>query len=701
MNKKKNFIMVILLMAGTSLLFSSLVQQETAKELFEQALYLEETKGELEKAIEVYKQVVKKFPDERVTAAKAQLHIGVCYEKLGFNEAQKAFQKVIDNYPDQQQEVAIAKERIAALSKALEKVPVKPTFRKIRIPVELADGAQLSPDGKKLTFSSKRYEGSIWAVPVPGKVRPNIAGEPVKLTGEMDVWGWGHTWSADGQWIAFNYLRSEKDVFVSEIYVIPSSGGEPEKIPVPVNRGGGFHLYQYCLSLSPEGKVLAFASREEEETGKPKSSSIYTVSVEGGVAKRLTEARTWLPAFSPDGKKIAYVKAYTPKEGPWLSDVWVIQNSGGRPIQVSDLGGRARDPVWSPGGKWIAFLREPKADEGSKEICIVPESGTGKPTALPTRIELPLEASLRLAGWTRDNKIGLLLKEPVHRAIYTVHSSGGKATQVTPGEGWESSPGWSPDGKRIFFQDEKNTCSVPAEGGKVSTIAIAGIQDGVVKSECVSPDGKKIVFMGRKKGDTEWSLWTVPVDGGEPAQITTSPLTDAYPCWSPDGKSIAFMRQEKTSDGKSVITNLFSVPAAGGAARQLTSGSDKDKAQRVCKWSPAGKLIAYISAPTRSIKVISVEGGESKVVAEMEQGRRAYDITWSPDGKKIAYTSNEGIFIVSLDGTEPAEVKTGLDAMAFHIAWSPDGEKMAFAASKGGELELWLMEDFLPLIKKQ
>ena len=84
----------------------------------------------------------------------------------------------------------------------------------------------------------------------------------------------------------------------------------------------------------------------------------------------------------------------------------------------------------------------------------------------------------------------------------------------------------------------------------------------------------------------------------------------------------------------------------------------------------------------------------------MKIRRRAYDITWSPDGRKIAHTSNEGIFIVSLDGGESAEVKTGLDAEAFHIAWSSDGEKIVFAASKGGELELWLMENFLPLVKK-
>jgi Tol biopolymer transport system component len=700
-NRRKALLPLLLTIVCLIFVFGNLNSQESAAEYFEKAFYYEDVQGDLQKAIDLYKQILEKFPKNREVAAKAQLHIGLCFEKLGLTEAQKAFQKVVDNYPDQTEAVKSAKERIARLAKVLETVTSKPKFKKIQIPVKLARGAQLSPDGKKLTFSSTMYEGSIWTVPVPGKVGPDIAGKPEKLIGEDKVWAWGHVWSADGKWIAYNYMKNDKEkgIFVDEVHVISSSGGEPTMIAVPVNRGGSFHLFQYSLSLSPDGKILAYASKEEGKSDKPKESYIYTIPVNGGVAKRLTGGRTWLPAFSPDGKKIAYVKAHTPEEGPWLSDVWVIQNSGGRPTQISDLAGRARDPVWSPDGKWIAFLREPKADEGSKEICIVPESGTSNPTTLPTRIELPLEASLRLAGWTRDNKIGLLLRKPVHRAIYTVKSSGGKATQVTPGEGWESSPGWSPDGKRIFFQDEKNTCSVPAEGGKVSVIPIAKIQDGAVKSECVSPDGEKIVFIGRKKGDTEWSLWTVPVDGGEPAQITASPLTDAYPCWSPDGKSIAFMRQEKTSDGKSVITNLFSVPVAGGAVMQLTSGSDKDEPKSKCKWSPAGKLISYISTLTRSIKVIPVEGGESKVVAELEQGRRAYDITWSPDGRKIAYTSNEGIFIVSLDGGEPAEVKTGLDAEAFHIAWSTDGEKIAFAASKGGELELWLMENFLPQLK--
>ena len=694
-NAKKVLFSLFVSILGLFLIFNSLSSQQTAGELFEKALYMEEAQGDLQKAIDLYQKILELFPENREVAAKAQLHIGLCYEKLGLKEAQKAYREVINNYPEFQREVAIAKERIAMLSKVMKKVSHKPTFKKIQIPFELADGVQLSPDGKKLTFSSRRYEGSIWVVPLPGKVSPDIVGESVKLTGEGEAWGWGHVWSADGKWIAYNYMKNEKDVFVDEIHVISSEGGEPKKIHVPVNRGGGFHLYQYCISLSPDGKLLAYASREEEESGKPKKSYIYTIPVEGGVAKRLTEARTWLPAFSPDGKMIAYVKAYGSKEGKSGWNIWVIPTAGGTPVQVSNLPGRAISPVWSPDGKMIAFLRDLKGDYTIKDIWIVPVSEKGKPAAPPTKIELPLETSLRLAGWTSYNKIGVLLRKPVHQAIYTVPSRGGKATQVTFAEG--SCPSWSPDGERIFFLSE-GISSVLSEGGKVSTLPIAGdFQDPAWYGPSVSPDGRRIVFAGRKKKEGAGAnLWTIPIEGGKPTQITKSPGTDVFPSWSPDGKRIVFSRQEKKPDGNTYKTDLYIVSAEGGDVRQLTFTPDETEGG--CKWSPAGKLIAYGSAP--GIKIIPAEGGESKVVLELIQEGRSGGITWSPDGKDLAYIVNGKINAISLDDGEPREIKTGSDVKAFHLAWSPDGKKFAFAARMGGELEFWLMEDFLPLVKK-
>ena len=708
MKNTKKILFTFFVSAFSLLLISNTVSsQQTAGELFEKALYIEEAKGDLQKAVDLYQKILKQFPENRKVAAKAQLHIGLCYEKLGFKKAQNAFQKVIDNFPERKEEVAIAKERISALSEALEKIPPKPTFRKIRIPANPGNGV-LSPDGKNLVFAS---EGCIWSVPIHGKVDPDIAGTPVRLTEAIETmraWDWGGmlALSADGKWIAFNAIESER----MEIYIVPSSGGEPKKVLVDIDRGG--YGYYYRLSLSPDGKVLAFASYEEEEQSKGKINYIYTIPMEGGTPKKLTEVMATQPAFSPDGKKIAYVKSYLSEPGKTQTDVWVMSASGGSPVQVSNFpSGRARSPVWSPEGKMIAFNFEPGRDSTSKELWIVPVAENGKPLAPPAKIELPLETLHMVAGWTPDNKIGLQLMNPMHNAVYTVPASGGKAVQVSPA-GWPENPRWSPDGKRIYFRefrDGVNISSVPAGGGEVTIVLPFRSGKGVYESapgggNDISPDGKKLVFSGAvrvykdNKTSYEVDIYTMPIEGGEPIKITKSPGQDRFPCWSPDGKRVAFIRYSEPPKDKTYPMNICIVSAEGGEVRQITSESDKVFWSCI-DWSPDGKLIAYFSKD-KTIKVIPAEGGEPRVIVHVDKLSNHAELAWSPDGKKFAYTCKGKIWIVAPDGGEPVEVKTGMSAEAAKIGWSPDGKKIAFTHWKGGDHELWLMEDFLPLVKK-
>jgi Tol biopolymer transport system component len=574
MNSKKTFIFI----AFTAAILMAFGSQNSSdhKVLFEKAKFTMETKGDLKGAIKLFNEIIKKYPNEREYAAKSQLYIGLCYEKLGLKQAkyaQKAFQKVVDNYPERQQEVAVAKERIAMLSKDLEKIPPKPTFRKIRIPSNPGGGV-LSPDGNNLVFAS---EGCIWSVPIHGKVDPDIAGASVRLTEAtetMQAWDRGGmlALSADGKWIAFNARENEK----MEMYIIPSSGGEPKKVPVNTDRMGWGPDFR--LSLSPDGKVLAFSSREKEEQNKGKKNNIfarksyiYTIPVKGGTAKRLTDAMSTQPAFSPDGKKIAYVKTYLSEPGKTQTDVWVIPASGGIPVQVSNFpSGQARSPVWSPDGKMIAFNFWPMRSE-SKELWIVPVAENGKPLAPPAKIELPLETLHMVAGWSPDNKIGLQLMNPEHNALYTVPASGGKAVQVTPA-GWPENPRWSPDGKRIYFRgfkDGPNISSVPAGGGEVNIVLPFRSHKEAYESapgggNDISPNGKKLVFSGgvRVQKDNiasyEVDIYTMPAEGGEPIKITKSPGQDRFPCWSPDGKRVAFIRYSDQAEksGRSHLNQI-------------------------------------------------------------------------------------------------------------------------------------------------
>ena len=657
------------------------VTLQSGYDLFQKALLLERADGKLPEAITLYQRIVAESQDESL-AAKAQLQIGMCYEKLGLAEAQKAYQKVIDRYPLQSQVVALAKERIAQLIRTVDENARKPVFQRIRVPIPLDDGAQFSPDGGSLTFSSTRYEGRIWAMPVSGKVSANITGGPVKLTGDLEAWGWGHAWSADGRWIAFNELKNEKDIFVESACVAPSEGGAPRRIPLGVNRGGGFHLFQYCLSLSPDGRELAFSTREGSQ------SHIYTTPVDGAGAPRLVERGAWQPAYSPNGQRIAFVKERAGQGDNPGSDIWVMPTSGGPPIQLSHLPGRARSPIWSPYGNMIAFYRDPDPTGLSgQELWIFSASDSGTPVPAPTRIDLPLRASLRLVGWTPDNRIGLLLVNPNHEAIYTVPSAGGLSTQVTP-EG-TFHPSWSPDGTRIFFQSAQNliasVASVPSEGGQISRIPIgAGLNYTGALFPRISPNGQEIVFPSAREGSAEIHLWAMPVAGGQPRQLTHSPGTDVFPDWSPDGKSILFSRQVKA--GNSYQTTVHVIPAAGGQARVLAHIGPG----RATKWSVDGESITYVSG--NQIRTAPVDGGESRILTEVEKGKRVYGLAWAPDGTRLAYTTDDGIFVVSLEPAKTIKIATGVDGTPVALAWSPDGKRIAFGAHQGGDLGLWMLE---------
>ncbi|MEE8378283.1 MAG: tetratricopeptide repeat protein, partial [Candidatus Aminicenantaceae bacterium] len=108
------FIVVILFL---SLGFS----QQSAEQLFQAGIYQEEVSGNLEKAIAIYEQIIKEFPNNREIAAKAFFHIGLSYEKLGLEGALKAYEEVISQYGEQKDVVAKAKIRLSKLEQLFEK----------------------------------------------------------------------------------------------------------------------------------------------------------------------------------------------------------------------------------------------------------------------------------------------------------------------------------------------------------------------------------------------------------------------------------------------------------------------------------------------------------------------------------------------------------------------------------------------------
>jgi Tol biopolymer transport system component len=200
------------------------------------------------------------------------------------------------------------------------------------------------------------------------------------------------------------------------------------------------------------------------------------------------------------------------------------------------------------------------------------------------------------------------------------------------------------------------------------------------------------------------NIFTVPVEGGAPTQLTETVSVpemdsqDRYPCWSPDGEQIAFIRYRADHQAAKgdFSMNVYTVSAEGGEPKAITTDADSIVWATIA-YSPDGEWLAYFTKT--ALKIKPAEGGEARLVVTLERVHPHSELAWSPDGKRIAYTGRGSIWTVPMDGGEPVEVKTGVlteDAQNLHIDWSPDGKKIVFTASSGGEPELWLISDFLP-----
>lgn len=695
-------IVVLFFFSNTSL------SQQAAGQLFEKALYMEEATGELQQAIDLYQQIVKEYPENREVAAKSLLHMGICYEKLGLKEARGSYQDVINKYPDQQGEVALAKERLDRLL-ALQEVPQKPNFRKLRIPTKITWDARLSPDGQKLTLAS---DGKLWFIPLSGKLGTGFSGVPVQLNTEGIVVDHqaGLSWSGDGKWIAFSdreYMRNRELEGKQGIHIVSAEGGEPKKV---IENWRDVRTINYRISLSPQGKTLVFSSVEGNK------QHIYTISTDGGVPKLLVDSLAREPVFSPDGKLIAYVE--DKNLGRAGGGLWVVPADGGTAKLVADAG-MASSPIWSPESDMIAFFDI----EDENHIYIIPIAKGGEIIGDKITIDAPEgTGGIRLLpGWTPDDKIGVIIRSLTEFGLYTLPAKGGKAALVVHG-GYPTQPRWSPDGKRIFHTNNKDEgsgdwekyaiASIPAEGGKVTTVPIQSeekiIKPGWGGGNNVSPDGKMIVFTAQTEKDTSWhwQLWTMPVNGGKPIQLTNTPawVINGFPCWSPDGKGIAYVhsRTDENYTKRSTETNIYIIPAVGGDPVPLTLESDSVDFASIA-WSPDGKHIAYYSENEENpddkiLKIVSVDNGDSRELATVEGVGIHNELAWSPDSKRIAFNGPEDIItVISIKDGSIEEIKTDLvDVNIYHFDWSPDGDKFVFAGYRGNSPEFWLMENFLP-----
>jgi Tol biopolymer transport system component len=218
---------------------------------------------------------------------------------------------------------------------------------------------------------------------------------------------------------------------------------------------------------------------------------IYSVLLNGEGIHQLTDSPAFdaCPAYSADGKSIAYCSGVRAPGG--VIEIWVMKQNGTQHRQVTNLGGRATFPDFSPDGSRIAF-------------------------------------DARLPGATNTD-------------IFTVGADGDGLLQLTNSSGNDLLAAYSPDGSKIAFISDRTGLNqvwvMDADGSDQTQLTF----DALFKDQLPdwSPDGSKIAYAAC---EATCDIWVMDGDGTDQDIAIGGPTDDFGPAWSPDGTQIAFVR---------------------------------------------------------------------------------------------------------------------------------------------------------------
>ena len=517
----------------------------------------------------------------------------------------------------------------------------------------------LSPDGTRVAFTWERpgEKPGLW-------VKLIDAATPLRLT-EAPGADRYPAWSPDGQQIVFSRLSEGR----CTLSVVAAIGGAVRSL-ADCGTGDGVHP-----SWSPDGSSMALAAREPNGQWR-----IELFDVARGTRRPVTAPPPGIdgdsePAFSPDGRSIAFVRTQT--DG--VDDLYVVAPAGGEPRRMTFENRALTGADWAPDGKSLVFS---SSRAGLFSLWRLPLSG-GEPQLVGgggSKMKHPSAARARNAiayeNWNYE----------VNLWSVPLRGAAARPTRVTfAADEWEFDPEFSPDGSRVAYVSTKTGAPEiwTTTGGGGEPVQLTRLGGPQVSTPRWSPDGRTIVFSARPEGQAD--LYLVPSGGGLARRLTHDPGDEIAPSFSSDGLSIYFASR------RSGAWQIWKMPAAGGAAVMLTRDGGATPFP-----SRDGHSLYYTKTGAPGLWRSGADGGPEERVSDAILPANAND--WRLTGRGIYYRDPHArdtsvVLFRPFDGDVASRVAE-LDEQAWAgFSVAPDDSALVYGRADRRDCDIRMIEN--------
>lgn len=478
--------------------------------------------------------------------------------------------------------------------------------------------------------------------------------------------------------------------FKGDIYTVPVNGGVAKQIT-------SNSAYEASPVWSPDGTKLAFLSDRDG------SSDVFVIPAAGGTARRLTtnsaaeSPRAWL-----NDSTVLYVSSYRPArtaaQGDFSTQVYAVGINGGRPKMFSTIPmqrlsvNAAGEVLYQDRKGYENAYRKHETSSSTGDVWLIKDGKYKRLTDFNGNDQNPV--------WTGKDSFVYLSEEDGTLNVYSRNLSGSEKRQLTAFTKYPvRSLSAASNGTLAFSWDGEIYTLTP--GGKPEKVNVTIVSDDYdldmvnslrtsgATTMAVSPDGKEVAFVLR--GD----VYVTSVKYSTTKRITNTPGQERRISFSADGRTLVY---DSERDGK---WQLYTATIKNKDEKCFTYATDiveellyscETSAQQP-EYSPDGKKIAFLEDRT-ILRVLDVA---SKNVITALDGKYNYSYSdgdinfmWSPDSRNLLVDyigvggwNNKDIALVAADGSQVVDL-TESGYNDANPRWALNGEAITWESSRFG-----------------